>query len=124
MSAGDSRSRRPAIAAEPALVLGVMSGTSIDSVDYALCEVGEEHIRLHDYWQVKFPRELQRRLHEAARGTAGSHELARLHHDLGRFYAQAAVRGSAPLKPSLRTRHTWSEMSSTIASGSTTECST
>ena len=75
---------------KPALVLGIMSGTSVDGVDYALCEIGPGRIRLRDLWAVAFPRALQRRLHEAARGDANSWELAQLHHDLGRFYAARA----------------------------------
>src|SRR5438093_1089207 len=72
------------------LVLGIMSGTSIDSVDYALCEVREGRIRLREYWQVDFPKALRTRLHAAAAGTATSHEVGELHHELGRFYAKHA----------------------------------
>lgn len=78
------------------LVLGIMSGTSIDSVDYALCEIRGNQIRLRDYWHTNFPAALRARLHEAASGRANSHEVGQLHHDLGRFYATRA-RG----KPSL-----------------------
>jgi anhydro-N-acetylmuramic acid kinase len=73
-----------------ALVLGIMSGTSIDGVDYALCEMGPGRIRLRALWSATYPRSIQRRLHEAARGDANSWELAQLHHDLGRFYAARA----------------------------------
>jgi anhydro-N-acetylmuramic acid kinase len=69
------------------LTLGVMSGTSIDGVDYALCDIGEDHFRLRAHWSVRFPPALQRRLHAAASGAAASWEVAQLHHDLGRFYA-------------------------------------
>ena len=65
-----------------------MSGTSIDSVDYALCDVREQDVRLRDYWQVEFPKALRRRLHAAASDAAHSHEVGQLHHDLGRFYAK------------------------------------
>lgn len=74
------------------LVLGIMSGTSIDSVDYALCEIGEG-IRLRALWSARFARPLQAALHAAARGDLTSHRLGQLHHDLGRFYARHA---SAP----------------------------
>lgn len=74
-------------------VLGIMSGTSIDSVDYALCTVATGQLRLRRHWQVRFPPALQARLHAAAAGQVSSHELAQLHHDLGRFYAEGAVRG-------------------------------
>ncbi len=72
------------------LVLGIMSGTSIDSVDYALCEIGGRDIRLRGLWSARFPKPLQAALHAAARGELASHPLAQLHHDLGRFYARHA----------------------------------
>lgn len=74
-------------------VLGIMSGTSIDAVDYALCEVSGSSIQLREFWTAKYPRELQERLHEAARGGGTSHTLAQLHHDAGRFFARHATRG-------------------------------
>jgi anhydro-N-acetylmuramic acid kinase len=74
------------------LVLGIMSGTSIDGVDYALCEISDRSIVLVEFWSAKFPAALQKTLHAAARGELPSHELAQAHHDLGRFYASCAVR--------------------------------
>ncbi|MBM3834096.1 MAG: anhydro-N-acetylmuramic acid kinase [Verrucomicrobia bacterium] len=85
----------------PLLVLGIMSGTSIDSVDFAVCSVRECAIVLRQYWQAPFPGWLRRRLVEAARGDSRSHELAQLHHDLGRFYADEARRGLGKRKPCL-----------------------
>lgn len=78
-----------------------MSGTSIDSVDYALCAIGERDLELRRHWQAAFPPTLQRRLHEAARGAAGSHEVGQLHHDLGRFYARQAGQFAAAENPEL-----------------------
>jgi anhydro-N-acetylmuramic acid kinase len=40
-------------------------------------------------------------LQEAAQGTASSHELAQLHHDLGRFYARHAADQSSGTRPQL-----------------------
>ncbi|HEY0550703.1 MAG TPA: anhydro-N-acetylmuramic acid kinase [Verrucomicrobiae bacterium] len=71
-------------------VLGIMSGTSIDGVDYALCEVERTSIRLLKHSSRSFPKELQRRLHAAAANESAAHELAQLHHDLGRLYASQA----------------------------------
>lgn len=81
------------------LVLGIMSGTSIDSVDYALCEIDAKNVRLRALWSAAFPQTLHAALHDAARGELPSHALAQLHHDLGRFYARHARRRGA--KPDL-----------------------
>jgi anhydro-N-acetylmuramic acid kinase len=77
-------------------VLGIMSGTSIDSVDYALCGVTKTSITLENLWSVDFPKALRQGLHRAAANEASSYEVGQLHHDLGRFYAQHAVRGKTP----------------------------
>jgi len=77
------------------LALGIMSGTSLDAVDYALCRVDGGRVGLRDLWTVPFPAALRRRLHAAATGAASSWETAQLHHDLGRFYARGARRRAA-----------------------------
>ena len=86
---------------KPLFVLGIMSGTSIDAVDYAFCEVTLTRMRLLRHWQVKFPEVLQKRLHAAATNRASSHELGQLHHDLGRFYANCAARSLRRRTPHL-----------------------
>lgn len=88
-------------AAGPALVLGLMSGTSLDAVDLALCRVTFDKVRLEQHAQVDFPAELRRRLSRAARGEATSWETGQLHHDLGRFYARAAFHVLKGRRPQL-----------------------
>lgn len=72
-------------------VLGIMSGTSLDGVDYAVCSIqSPEKIRCEEHWSVDFPKELRARLHRAAANESATYELGEVHHDLGRFYAAGA----------------------------------
>jgi anhydro-N-acetylmuramic acid kinase len=75
-------------------VLGIMSGTSLDGVDYAICRISKQSFRLNELWHVRFPSALKERLGLAARDELSSHAVGQLHHDLGRFYAQGC-RGRA-----------------------------
>ncbi|MBM3845390.1 MAG: anhydro-N-acetylmuramic acid kinase [Verrucomicrobia bacterium] len=73
-------------------ILGIMSGTSLDAVDFALCKFQgmKPGIELLSSWQASFPSPLRKSLWKAAGGEATSWETAQLHHDLGRFYARHA----------------------------------
>lgn len=94
-------------------VLGLMSGTSADAVDLVLAELhalspgpsplGRGGMRLE--WQVLghrealFPADLRGRIIAALKSQTNTREIALLHHELGRFYAEAAkeFKGQAEL---------------------------
>lgn len=90
-------------------VLGVMSGTSGDGVDIVLADLDLDaspkpggrglHWRVLAHRAEAFPPELRLRILRTARDRSTTVELARLHHDLGRFYARVArdFRGRAQL---------------------------
>jgi anhydro-N-acetylmuramic acid kinase len=74
-------------------VLGIMSGTSMDGVDYAICEFNREgRVAFVEHWDCPFPKKLRERLRSAASNVCSSYETAQLHHDLGRFYASGTKR--------------------------------
>jgi len=74
-------------------VLGIMSGTSADGVDLVLAEFagGPRDLahRVLAHLEVPYPEALRQRVLRAMREVT-TREIALLHHDLGRFYAQAA----------------------------------
>lgn len=84
---------------KPDLALGIMSGTSVDGVDCALCAVNQKQVKLQRHWQVAFPGRLRERIVAAAKGQSSSWEIAQLHHDLGRFYAHAVRLGLGQDRP-------------------------
>ncbi len=77
----------------PLRVLGIMTGTSVDRADFALCDCRPDRIRLVRHWSASLPARLRERLHAAARNAATTWELGQLHHDLGRRLARAAAGG-------------------------------
>ena len=74
-------------------VLGIMSGTSLDGIDYAICRIGASELELESLWSAPFSATLRKALLLAVAGELKSWELARLHHDLGRLYASGAAKG-------------------------------
>nr|WP_279231785.1 anhydro-N-acetylmuramic acid kinase [Thermus thalpophilus] len=82
--------------------MGVMSGTSADGVDLVLAEFSgrppDVAHRVLAHLEVPYPEGLRRRVLRAMRG-AKTREIALLHHDLGRFYLEAAIafKGQAEL---------------------------
>jgi anhydro-N-acetylmuramic acid kinase len=71
-------------------VLGIMSGTSLDGVDYALCEITPQRTKLKKVWSVTFPKKLKSKILAAASNWLSSYEVCELNHELGRFYAENA----------------------------------
>ena len=74
-------------------VLGIMNGTSLDGVDFVLTEITKQvtktlHCRYKAMQSFVFPSKLKNKLQLAVMNQMNVEQLALLHHELGRFYAQ------------------------------------
>ena len=70
--------------------IGIMNGTSLDGVDFVLVEINKKELSCR-YLAISsfgFSKKLKARLAQAAMHKVYVDELALLHHDLGRYYAE------------------------------------
>ncbi len=72
-------------------VLGIMSGTSLDAVDFVKVKIYKKNLKCEyiDMESVSFPLEIRKKLLLAAQNEKNVRELSSLNHELGRFYANA-----------------------------------
>lgn len=71
-------------------ILGIMSGTSLDGVDYVLCQAGKnQQFKYIDKHFVSFSKSIRERLLLAASNELDLWSTAQLHYDLGAYYAEA-----------------------------------
>ena len=77
-------------------IIGVMNGTSMDAVDWVLCEVilnpksKKQPVRISycDQSTTSFPEKLKKQLQKAARHQSSLPELVQADKELGKYYAQ------------------------------------
>jgi anhydro-N-acetylmuramic acid kinase len=83
--------------------LGIMNGTSIDGADFVLIEIDKSNFSCTylETQSFSFSKKLKERLVKAVQHKIYIDELALLHHDLGRYYAQCFDR----LKPEMQDVH-------------------
>ncbi|MBY0554255.1 anhydro-N-acetylmuramic acid kinase [bacterium] len=83
--------------------LGIMNGTSIDGADFVLIEIDKADFSCvySGMQSFSFPKKLKDRLLKAVQHKIFVNELALLHHDLGRYYADCFKK----LKPSMQDVH-------------------
>ena len=66
-------------------IVGIMNGTSIDGIDFVLCDVIRKNkdvsIRFVDQAAVSFDAEIQKNLRLACQNNLAVEDLATLHHD-------------------------------------------
>ena len=74
-------------------IIGLMSGTSMDGLDIALCEIKREEskkIRLINFQNLSYPKNLKERLDEILiHKKSETEEIAKLNIDLGFFYGNS-----------------------------------
>jgi len=73
-------------------VLGIMNGTSMDGVDFVLCQMSAQTLRFKAASATSFPPLLAKRLRLATENKMAVKDLALLHYDLGHFYTKSILR--------------------------------
>lgn len=81
-------------------VLGIMSGTSLDGVDFVKVKIHKKNLQCKYMGQhsFQFPVVLRKKLLRAAQNEMNVSELALLNHELGRFYADCFTELPSQLK--------------------------
>lgn len=81
-------------------VLGIMSGTSLDGVDFVKIKVHKKNLKCEfiAMQSFKFPLQLRKRLFLAAQNEKKVAEVSNLNHDLGRFYQECFLKLKKPMK--------------------------
>lgn len=74
----------------------MMSGTSVDAVDLILVELefdpdGRLSWKILEHLEAPFPAEVRAQIIRTLKSQGNTREVALLHHELGRFYAEAAA---------------------------------
>jgi anhydro-N-acetylmuramic acid kinase len=69
------------------LYIGIMSGTSLDGVDVALCEINAESCKLLHFKEFSFDSELKRRVLDTINSTTTLSDIGRLDTELGFMFS-------------------------------------
>lgn len=71
-------------------IIGIMSGTSVDGVDYTLCESKniKSELKYLDKYYLSFPEMIKKQILKAAANELDFWSVAQLHYDLGEFYSE------------------------------------
>ena len=70
-------------------IVGIMSGTSFDGVDFVFVTKTKESLKYKDMSSVSYPKKLKNRLMDLAEGAVSFREAQSLNFELGRFYSAA-----------------------------------